>query len=45
MPEAAFQLRKALALDADNETARKYLGYTGGAAGDTQVADRFARLE
>jgi tetratricopeptide (TPR) repeat protein len=45
MPEAAFQFRKALALDPDHEEARRYLGYTEGITGDSVIADRFARLE
>jgi tetratricopeptide (TPR) repeat protein len=45
LPEAAFQLRKVLALDPDNIQARRYLGYTQGLTGDNLIADRFARLE
>lgn len=45
IPEALFQFKKALALDPRNETAQKYLGYTEGITADSQIADRFARLE
>jgi len=45
LPEAAFQLRKALALDPNHEVAQRYLGYSQGFTGDTVIADRFARLE
>jgi tetratricopeptide (TPR) repeat protein len=45
MPEAAFQFRKALALDPTHEPAQRYLGYTAGLTGDPGIADRFARLE
>ncbi|MGV3721364.1 MAG: hypothetical protein ACO1SX_10695 [Actinomycetota bacterium] len=45
LPEAAFQLRKALALAPNHETAQRYLGYTQSATTDTLIADRFTRLE
>jgi tetratricopeptide (TPR) repeat protein len=45
LPEATFQLKKALTLDPNNEEARRYLGYAQGLSGDTGIADRFARLE
>lgn len=45
LPEAAFQLRKALALAPNHETAQRYLGYTQCFTGDTLIADRFTRLE
>lgn len=45
LPEAAFQFRKALALDPRHEPAQRYLGYTTGMTGDNLIADRFARLE
>lgn len=45
VPEALFQFKKALALDPENEPARKYLGYAQGITADSQIADRFARLE
>ncbi len=45
MPEAVFQFRKALALDPHSEPAARYLGYAQGQAVDTQIADRFSRLE
>jgi len=45
MPEAAFQFRKALALDPTHEDARRYLGYIEGLSGDSGIADRFAHLE
>jgi tetratricopeptide (TPR) repeat protein len=45
MPEAAFQLKKALALDPDNEQASRYLGYADGGGADSTIHDRFARLE
>jgi hypothetical protein len=45
MAEAAFQFRKALALEPANQTAARYLGFAEGITGDTQLADRFARLE
>jgi tetratricopeptide (TPR) repeat protein len=45
MPEAAFQLRKVLALEPGHEEAQRYLGYAQGAAADNQISDRFSRLE
>lgn len=45
LPEAIFQLKKALTFDRANEEARRYLGYATGLSGDTGIADRFARLE
>jgi tetratricopeptide (TPR) repeat protein len=45
LPEAVFQLKKALTFDPENEEARRYLGYAQGLSGDTNIADRFARLE
>jgi tetratricopeptide (TPR) repeat protein len=45
MAEAAFQFKKAVALDPDNEQAARYLGYTQGTGGKELIADRFARLE
>jgi hypothetical protein len=45
LAEAAFQFKKALALDPGNETAERYLGYTEGRSADSTIADRFARLE
>lgn len=45
LPEAAFQFRKALALDPTHEAAHRYLGYTEGLTGDTTIASRFAHLE
>ena len=45
LPEAAFQLKKALALDPGNDEAERYLGYALGQTGDSQIADRFGRLE
>lgn len=45
LAEATFQFRKALALDPENETAQRYLGYADSVAGDSTIADRFARLE
>jgi tetratricopeptide (TPR) repeat protein len=45
LPEATFQLRKALAMDPENETATRYLGYADSVSGDHTIADRFARLE
>lgn len=45
LPEAVFQLRKALSLDPHNDQAQRYLGYAQGQSGDTLIADRFARLE
>jgi tetratricopeptide (TPR) repeat protein len=45
LPEAAFQLRKVLALEPHHEEAQRYLGYAQGAAADNQISDRFSRLE
>lgn len=45
LPEAVFQLRKALALDPYHEQAARYLGYAQGQTSNTQVANRFAHLE
>ncbi len=45
LPEAIFQLKKALALDPDHEEARRHLSYAEGQTGDPAIADRFARLE
>jgi tetratricopeptide (TPR) repeat protein len=44
-PEAAFQFRKALALDPDCEEAQRYLGYAQTMRPDSPVTDRFQRLE
>jgi tetratricopeptide (TPR) repeat protein len=43
--EAAFQLRKVLALDPRNEHAARYLRYAESLLSDTLISDRFTRLE
>jgi hypothetical protein len=45
LPEAAFQFKKALALEPEHETAHRYLGYCKTGANDHLISDRFARLE
>jgi tetratricopeptide (TPR) repeat protein len=45
LPEAVFHLKKALALDPDNAQAERYLAYANGRTSDSQLADRFSRLE
>jgi tetratricopeptide (TPR) repeat protein len=45
LPEAVFQLRKALALEPGHEQAARYLGYAQGQTNNAQVANRFAHLE
>jgi tetratricopeptide (TPR) repeat protein len=44
-PEAAFQFRKVLTLEPGHEQAARYLRYAEGLTGDTEVAERFTRLE
>jgi hypothetical protein len=43
--EAAFQLRKALALQPDHPEALRYLAYIGGVAPQGPLSERFSRLE
>lgn len=44
-PEAAFQLRKALALQPDHPEALRYLAYISGAGPQSPLSERFSRLE
>jgi outer membrane protein assembly factor BamB len=43
--EAAFQFRKALALQADHGEALRYLAYIGGTGPQSSLSERFSRLE
>jgi hypothetical protein len=43
--EAAFQFRKALALQPDHAEALRYLAYIGGAGPQSPLSERFSRLE
>jgi tetratricopeptide (TPR) repeat protein len=44
-PEAAFQLRKVLALQPDHPEALRYLAYIGSAGPQSLLSERFSRLE
>jgi tetratricopeptide (TPR) repeat protein len=43
--EAAFQLRKALALQPDHQEALRYLAYISGTGPQSPLSERFSRLE
>ena len=43
--EAAFQFRKALALQPDHAEALRYLAYISGAGPQSPISERFSRLE
>jgi tetratricopeptide (TPR) repeat protein len=43
--EAAFQFKRVLALDPQHEEARRYLGYSQSAAGESLISSRFRKLE
>lgn len=44
-PEAAFQLRKVLALQPDHPEALRYLAYIGSSGPQSSLSERFSRLE
>jgi Tetratricopeptide repeat len=43
--EAAFQFRKALALQPEHADALRYLAYIGGTGPQSPLSERFSRLE